>query len=280
MASAHRELTGEQPAPRRRIPSADRPGALVAALALIGALFVALPVLGLVWRSPWSDVVHQLGRREVRDALWLSVQSSVGATAFALVIGLPLAWVLARGQFRGRGLLRAAVILPMVMPPVVGGLALLLAFGRVGLFGQWLYRWGGVTLPYTIWAAILAEAYVALPFLVITAAAGFRAIDRGKEEAARTLGARRWMVFRYVTLPMAWPSVVAGTVLCWARALGEFGATITFAGDSPRTDTMPLQVNLLFSTDPAAAIMVSLVLLVVSALVLLGLRDRWWGAWR
>jgi molybdate transport system permease protein len=257
-----------------------RPGWPALALALLGLLLLGFPLLALVWRAPWSQIGSLLGRHEVRTSLWLSLQCSIGATALAAAVGLPLAWVLARWDVPGRSVVRALVLLPMVVPPVVGGLALLLAFGRHGLLGQYLDRWFGVTLPYTAWAAMLSEAFVAMPFLVLTAEAGFRAVDRRQEEVARTLGASRLTTALRVTLPLAAPSVIAGLVLCWARALGEFGATITFAGDAPRTETMPVRVFLLFQGDPDAAIAVSLVLLAISAVVLVGLRGRWWGAWR
>ena len=179
----------------------------------------------------------------------------------------------------GRRLLRALTILPMVLPPVVGGIALINAFGRRGLVGQYLERWFHIVLPFTTKGAIVAEAFVAMPFLVITAEAAFRSLDRAYEDAARTLGANRWTVFRRVTLPLAGPALAAGTVLCWARALGEFGATITFAGNYPgTTQTMPLAVYLsLESSHPERGIVLSLVLLVVSLGVLVGLRDRWLG---
>src|SRR5438067_1861945 len=178
-----------------------------------------------------------------------------------------------------RNLLRALVTLPMVLPPVVGGVALLLAFGRKGLLGPALASIG-VHLPFTTAGAVLAETLVAMPFLVITVEAGLRALDTRYEEAARTLGAGRWYLFRRVTLPLLAPSLFAGAVLCWARALGEFGATITVAGNFPgTTQTLPLAVYLeLNGTRPEAAIMLSLVLLAVSLAVLIGLRQRWLGA--
>jgi molybdate transport system permease protein len=164
----------------------------------------------------------------------------------------------------------------MVLPPVVGGVALLLAFGRRGLLGQWLDRTLGVSLPFTTAGVVLAEAFVAMPFLVLAAEAGFRSADLRLEEAARTLGARRLTVFRRVTVPAVRPSLVAGAVLCWARALGEFGATITFAGNFPgRTQTTPLKVYLLLESNPEAAVALSLLLLAVSLTVLVALRDRW-----
>ncbi len=155
---------------------------------------------------------------------------SLWATALSLVFGVPLAWILARGRLPGRNLVRALVILPMVLPPVVGGVALLLAFGRRGLVGSDLYDWFGIQLTFSTAGAVLAETFVSMPFLVITVEAALRGMDRRYEEAAATLGAGRWTVFRRVTLPMISPSLVAGAALTWARALGEFGATITFAG--------------------------------------------------
>jgi molybdate transport system permease protein len=215
----------------------------------------------------------------LRQALWISVLTATAAMLLCVVLGLPLAWVLARIEFPGRRLLRALTVLPMVLPPVVGGIALIYAFGRRGIIGQYLERWFHIVLPFTTKGAILAEAFVAMPFLVITAETAFRSLDRSYEDAARTLGASRWTVFRRITLPLAGPALGAGAVLCWARALGEFGATITFAGNYPgTTQTMPLAVYLsLESSHPETAIVLSLVLLLVSLAVLVGLRDRWLG---
>lgn len=253
----------------------DRPAAAVSLVAALAVAFLVLPLVGLAWRAPWASLGHQLGRPGVVSALKLSLVCSFGATALAMALGLPLAWLLARYDFPGRTALRALAVLPMVLPPVVGGLALLTAFGRRGLVGQWLHGWFGVTIPYTTWAAVLAEAFVAMPFFVLTAESGLRSLDRRYEDAARTLGARRWRSFWRVTLPLVRPSIAAGAVLCWARALGEFGATITFAGDSSRTDTMPLAIFLTFEQDPGGALVLSLVLMAVSLAVLVGLRDRW-----
>ena len=249
------------------------------ALALMAALFFLVPLAGLIQRAPWTSLGRHLGDPEVREALRLSLVCSAAATALSVLVGVPLAWGLARAEFRGRRLVRALTTLPMVLPPVVGGVALLLAFGRNGLAGQWLDQWFGIRLPFTTSGAVLAEAFVAMPFLVLTAEAGFRSADRRLEDAARTLGARPWTVFRRVTLPLVAPSLGAGAVLCWARALGEFGATITFAGNFPgETQTTPLKVYLLLESRPDAAIVLSLLLLVVSLAVLVGLRDRWLGS--
>ncbi|MEN3272462.1 MAG: molybdate transport system permease protein [Actinomycetota bacterium] len=246
----------------------------------LAAAFFLLPVAGLAWRAPWSSIWSDLTDPTARAALRLSLLCSLWATVLAVAAGVPLAWVLARVELPGRRLLRALVLVPLVLPPVVGGVALLLAFGRRGLLGQYLNSWFGITLPFTTAGAVLAEAFVAMPFLVITAEAAFRGADRRYEDAARTLGASRWTVFRRVTLPLTWPALAAGAVLAWARALGEFGATITFAGNTPhRTTTIPLQVYLLLESGHLeSAIALSLVLLAVSVAVLALLRDRWTSA--
>lgn len=234
-----------------------------------------MPLAGLLVRAPWRGLPSILADREILDALRLSLVCASAATAVSLVCGVPLAWVLARSQVRGISVLRALVTLPLVLPPVVGGVALLLAFGREGILGRLLNEWTGITLPFTTAGVIVAETFVAMPFLVITVEGAFRASDRGLEEAAATLGASRLTVFRTVTIPLIAPSLLAGAVLCWARALGEFGATITFAGNNPATRTMPLAVYLALESNPDAAVALSLVLLVVSIAVLVGLRDRW-----
>jgi molybdate transport system permease protein len=248
----------------------------LAAPAAVAVAFLVLPLIGLLVRAPWANLAQVLAESAVLDALRLSLVCATAATALSLVFGVPLAWVLARARFPGRGLLRALVTLPLVLPPVVGGVALLLAFGRRGIVGQYLDAWLGFTLPFTTLGVVVAETFVAMPFLIVTVEGAFRSSDRGFEEAATTLGAARLTVFRRVTLPLIRPSLIAGAVLCWARALGEFGATITFAGNFPgRTQTMPIAVYLALERDPDAAIALSLVLLVVSVAVLVGMRDRW-----
>ena len=245
-------------------------------LAALGVAFLALPLAALVVRAPWRHIPADLAAPGVLTALRLSLVCSLGALAVSIVLGVPLAWLLARVPFRGRNIVRAFVVLPMVLPPVVGGVALLLAFGRNGIAGQWLDLAFGVSLPFTTAGAILAEAFVAMPFLVITVEAGLRAMDRRYEDAAATLGAGRWTTFRRVTLPLIAPALGAGAALCWARALGEFGATITFAGNLPgSTQTVPLAVYLALQSNPDAAITLSLVMLVVCLTVLIALRDRW-----
>ncbi|MGV8979532.1 MAG: ABC transporter permease [Cellulomonas sp.] len=244
--------------------------------ALVAVAFLLLPLVGLLLRASWRDLPRLLGESEVGGALRLSLVTATIATAIALVLGVPLAWVLARARFRGRSFLRALVTLPLVLPPVVGGVALLFALGRRGFVGQYLDQWFGLTLPFTSAGVVLAETFVAMPFLVVTVEGAFRSANLGLEEAAATLGSRPFATFCRVTLPLIAPSLIAGSVLCWARALGEFGATITFAGNLPGvTQTMPLAVYQALERDPDAAVALSLVLLVVSIAVLALLRERW-----
>jgi molybdate transport system permease protein len=263
---------------RRPGRDGERPSPVAVAIAGFAAALFLLPFAGLLWRTPWTGLWDELDKPEIRTALRLSITCSLCATAVSLVLGIPLAWLLARVPFRGRALLRAAITLPIVFPPVVGGIALLFAFGRRGLVGRYLYDWFGLRLPFTTPGTVIAETFVAMPFLVITVEAALRTMDRRLEDAARTLRAGRWATFRHVTLPAIRPSLVAGSVLCWARALGEFGATITFAGSFPgKTQTIPLAAYLALERDTDAAVALSLVLLVISVAVLALLRDRWFG---
>jgi molybdate transport system permease protein len=245
-------------------------------LAAIGAAFFVLPLIGLVWRAPLATFSEALTAPEIVSAFRLSLVCSVAATILAAVLGLPLAWVQVRTSFPGRRLLRAITTLPIVLPPVVAGVALLVVFGRRGMVGAWLDAWFGIRLPFTVAGATLAEAFVAMPFFVLTVEGALRSVDRRLEDVARTLGASRWTVFRCVTLPLIRPSLQAGAVLAWARALGEFGATITFAGNVPgSTETLPLAVYVALETNPEAAFVLSLALLAVSLAVLIGLRRQW-----
>ncbi len=243
----------------------------VTVLAAAGVALLVLPLIGLLHRAPWSTIGAELAAPEARQALGLSLLCSAGALAVALVVGLPLAWILARTTFPGRSVLRALVTLPMVLPPVVGGVGLLAVFGRRGLIGT--------GLPFSTAGVVVAQAFVATPFLVIAAEAGLRQLDRRYEDAAATLGARPWHRFRTVTVPLIAPSLVAGAALAWARALGEFGATVTFAGSLPgRTRTLPTAIYAGLQTRPESAIALSVVLLAVSLAVLVALRGRWLGA--
>ena len=256
-----------------RIPAA------IGILAALGLLLFLLPLAGLVVRAPWGHALAELTDPTTTTALGLSIFCSLSATAIALVLGIPLAVILARTKGTLRKVLRALTTLPMVLPPVVGGVALLLAFGRRGLAGSILNQWFGIQIPFTTAAAIMAETFVAMPFLVIAVEAGLRSLDTRYEEAARSLGAGYWRVFVRVTLPLLRPAIFSGAVLCWARALGEFGATITFAGNFPgRTQTVPIAVYLALESNTDAAITLSLILLIVSVAILVGMRDRWLGA--
>ncbi|GAA5016502.1 ABC transporter permease [Actinopolymorpha pittospori] len=264
------------PAPLRRRARAGQVPIALLLLAALGMAFLVLPLIGLVVGAPWTTLPSRLAEPAVLTALRLSLLCATLATLLCLALGVPLAWLLARVDFPGRRIVRALVTVPLVLPPVVGGVALLLVFGRRGLVGSWLDSTFGITLPFTTAGVVLAEAFVAMPFLVIAVEGALRGADTRYEEAAATLGAGRWTTFTRVTLPLVAPGIAAGGVLCWARALGEFGATITFAGNYPgRTQTMPLAVYLALETDLQAAIVLSLILLVVSVAILASLRDRW-----
>ena len=247
---------------------------MVAVLAACGISFVLLPVVALVVRAPWAHAVKALGSNGSWTALRLSLVVSVSAAGISVVLGLPVAWVLARGRVPGRAAIRALIVLPIVLPPVVGGIGLLAALGRTGMAGRWLARLG-IQLPFTTAGAVVAATFVSMPLLVLAAEAGFRSLDGRLEDAASTLGGSRAYVFRRVTLPLIAPQLAAGAVLAWARALGEFGATITFAGNlAGRTQTLPLAVYQAREADPGAAILLSLLLVVLSLVVLVLLRDR------
>jgi molybdate transport system permease protein len=248
-------------------------------LASLGVAVVAVPVVGLLAETDWRDLPALLSDDIVTDALRLSLIVSLGATAVSTVVGVPLAWVLARVEFPGRALVRGLALLPIVLPPVVGGAALLFALGRRGVFGEPLYRATGLVLPFSTWGAVMAATFIAMPFMVVTVEGALRNLDRRYEGAAATLGAGRWTVFRRVTLPMIGPSLASGLVLTWARALGEFGATITFAGNlQGRTQTLPLAVFIALESNRETAVALSLIMVAVSLTVLVALRERWWKA--
>ena len=255
--------------PRSR---SDTPPGLLA-LAALAVAFVALPVIGLAIRAPWSDL-GSLWSPASRSALRVSSVVTLGATALALVFGLPAAIVLARGRIRGAPLIRGLILLPIVLPPVVGGIGLLAALGRHGFLGRGLSAIG-IELPFTTGAAVLAAAFVATPLLVLAVEGGLRSIDPRLEQAASAMGAGRWYVLRRVTLPLLRPQIIAGVVLAAARALGEFGATITFAGNiGGRTQTLPLSVYQTLQSDPGGAILQALLLVAISLAAMIALRGR------
>jgi molybdate transport system permease protein len=261
----------------RRRDVVGRPPILLIILGALGLGLFLIPLLGLLGRVPWADLPELLLSDLVTEALRLSMIASIGATAISLLLGVPLAWLLARVEFPGRAVVRGIVTLPLVLPPVVGGAALLFALGRRGLVGEPLYAATGLLLPFSTWGVVAATTFVAMPFMVITVEGALRNMDLRYEGAATTLGAGRWTVLRRVTLPMIGPSLISGLVLTWARAFGEFGATITFAGNlQGRTQTLPLAVFVALESDRDAAVAISLVMVLVSLVVLIALRDRWW----
>ncbi|MEW1889636.1 ABC transporter permease [Streptomyces sp. IBSBF 3010] len=258
--------------PRGRAP------VVLALPALLAVAFLLLPLAGILARTSWGELGTHLTSEGTTQALTLSLIVSGWALALSLVLGVPLAWLLARVDFPGKVFVRSLVLLPMVLPPTVGGVALLLGFGRRGLLGPWLEDWFGITLPFHTSGAVLAATFVAMPFLVISLEGALGGLRPRYEETAASLGASPVRVFFTVTLPMVAPGLAAGAALTWARALGEFGATITFAGNLPgTTQTLPLQVYLLLQDSPEAATSVSLLLLVIAMAVLLALRGRWTG---
>ncbi|MBO8189755.1 ABC transporter permease [Streptomyces spirodelae] len=249
--------------------------------ALLAIAFLLLPLLGVLVRTEWGELGAHLGSEGVTEAVKLSLLVSFGALALSLVLGVPLAWLLARVSFPGKAVVRSLVLLPMVLPPTVGGVALLLGFGRRGLLGPWLEGAFGIVLPFHTSGAVVAATFVAMPFLVISLEGTLAGLRPAYEETAASLGAGPLRVFWTVTLPLVAPGLAAGAALTWARALGEFGATITFAGNLPgTTQTLPLQVYLLLQDQPEAATSVSLLLLVIAMAVLVGLRGRWTGSGR
>lgn len=248
-------------------------------IALPAIAVVVVPIFAVVWRTEWTTFWNSISSESSRTALVLSLRTSVLATFLAFIFGTPLAWLLANRQFKGRALLRALCVLPMVLPPVVGGVALLFAFGRRGLVGGVLDEWFGVQLAFTEKAAVLAQFFVAAPFFIVVMEAAIEQVDRRVIGAARTFGAGPWRTFLTVTLGLVRPSLIAGLALTWARALGEFGATIAFAGNTPgRTQTVPLAVYSQLESGGDDALALSMLMMFVSLAVLIGLRGRWIGA--
>ncbi len=244
--------------------------------AVLAVAFLVVPLVALVAGTPWEDFWDRLRTEAVRDALALSAITSLATVGLCVLIGTPLSWVLARVVFPGRALVRALVVVPLVLPPVVAGVALVAALGRTGLIGSWLDESFGYRIPYTTAAVIIAHTFVALPFYVLAVEGVLRSNGARWDDVAATLGAGRWTTFRRVTLPLALPGLIAGCALAWARSLGEFGATITFAGNYPgTTQTLPSLIYSELQGDVEVARTISMVLLLASVLVLAGLRDRW-----
>ncbi|MGN0064198.1 MAG: molybdate ABC transporter permease subunit [Nocardioides sp.] len=255
-----------------------RPPALLMVPAALATALLVVPLVAMVAATDLVHLADHLTTRSAREALVLSLATSTAAIVVCLLLGLPLAWLLARVEFRGRGVVRALVTVPLVLPPVVAGVALRTAFGRTGVLGQPLLEWTGFAFPFTTWGVVLAHVFVSMPFVVISIEGALRSADPAYEAAAATLGASRWTAFRRVTVPLAMPGIVAGAVLGWARSLGEFGATITFNGNYPgTTQTMPTLIYVTRQADQDAALALSLVMLLVCVGVLLLLRHHWLG---
>lgn len=247
--------------------------------ALLGVALLVLPLLALISRASWSTLVADATSEEALAALWLSLRTGVAATVLCVLLGVPLAVLMARNSTRVAQLLRALIAVPLVLPPMVGGVALLFLFGRTSPIGQFIDSIWGISLPFSTAAVVIAQSFVALPFLVLSVEGSLRAAGQGYEQAAATLGAGRWMVLTRITLPLAAPGLVAGIILCFARAIGEFGATALFAGNAPGiTQTMPLAIYTAFNgagTGRDSAVALSLLLLATAVVVLLLVR-----AWR
>jgi molybdate transport system permease protein len=243
--------------------------------AVVAFALIALPVVGLVLRADWGRMPELLLSESALDALRLSLETAAISTALCIVFGGPLAAVLARSRMRGLPVLRSVVLLPLVLPPVVGGLALLFLLGRTGLVGRGLDLWFGVTIPFTTAAVVLAQTFVALPFLVVSLEGALRTAGERYEAVAATLGASPALAFRRVTVPLVLPGLASGSVLAFARCLGEFGATTAFAGSlQGTTRTLPLLVYLERETDVDAAVALSLLLVVVAVAVIAIARPR------
>lgn len=244
--------------------------------ATVGIAFIVLPLIALLVRADWPNLATHLAAPVVGESLRLSAVTTSATMVFVWVAGTPLAWLLARSDHPLTTWARAIITVPLVLPPVVGGVALLMTWGRRGVLGGWLDQVFGITIPFTTVAVVMAEIFVALPFYVIAVEGAMRSLDRRLDEIAATLGAGPVRTFLHVAVPMTLPGLAAGSALAWARALGEFGATITFAGNFPgRTQTAPLGVYAALEQDPQAALALSLVMLLVSVLVLGLLRSRW-----
>lgn len=266
--------TGERTA--APVAPLGRPPAVLLVPAVLAAALLVVPLASLVLDTPWSDFWSQLTSSSVLEALRLTIIASLSTVVACVVLGTPLAWLLARVAFPGRSLLRALVLVPLVLPPVVAGVALITALGRTGLVGRWMYEWWGVTIPYTTLAVVISHTFVAMPFYVLSVEGALGSVGDRFDVVAAGLGADRWTTFRRVTFPLVLPGVAAGAALAWARSLGEFGATITFAGNYPgTTQTMPSAIYTALQADPSVARTLSMILLVVSVGVLVGLRSRW-----
>lgn len=254
-------------APRQRLWGYTAVPRWIYAVAAAGALLILLPLIGMVSQVNWGQFLALVSSESSLAALLLSLKTATASTLLCILFGVPLALVLARSQFVGQRVLRALILLPLVVPPVVGGLALLYTFGRQGLLGQSLQLLG-IEIAFSTAAVVMAQTFVALPFLVLSLEGTLRTAGQKYEAVAATLGARPSTVLRRITLPLVLPGLISGAVLAFARSLGEFGATLTFAGSLQGvTRTLPLEIYLQRETDPEAAVALSFLLIAVAAVV-------------
>ena len=263
-------ITGPRVPARRRRRAGTGSGlpGWVFAPAVVGGIFIVLPLVAMLARVQWSQFWTLITSDSSIDALRLSLQTSTASTVLCLLLGTPMALVLARAQFPGLRPARSLVLLPLVLPPVVGGIALIYTYGRLGLIGQYLDTFG-IRVAFTTTAVVIAQTFVALPFLVLSLEGSLRSAGRRYEAVAATLGATPTTVLRRVTIPLVLPGLFSGAVLAFARSLGEFGATLTFAGSLQGvTRTLPLEIYLRRETDAQGAVALSLVLVVVAVLVI------------
>ena len=278
-ASPPSRADGGRPTPPTRVPGAAGvrlSRAVLVVPATLAALLVVVPLVGLVAGAEWRGLPGRLADPAVGPAVRLSAATTVTTVVLCWLLGTPLAWLLSRAEGRGATWLRAVITVPIVLPPVVGGVALLLAYGRRGVVGEPLLEAFGLRVPFTPVAVVLAQVFVSLPFYVLAVEGAMRGIDRRLLDVSATLGARPLRVLTRVALPLVVPGVLAGTALAWARALGEFGATITFAGNfAGETQTTSLLVYVALQDDPQTAVALSLAMLVVAVAVLGTLRGRW-----
>lgn len=259
-------------AQRRRMP-VGLPGWIFLP-ASVGAALVVVPLVAILLRIDWAHFIPLISSESSRAALLLSLKTATASTALCVLLGVPMAIILARSSFRGLSFLRALVLLPLVLPPVVGGIALLYTFGRQGLLGQHLEA-SGIRIAFTTAAVVLAQSFVSLPFLVVSLEGALRSAGNQYESIAATLGGRPTTVLRTITLPLVLPGLISGAVLAFARSLGEFGATLTFAGSLQGvTRTLPLEIYLQREADPDAAIALSLLLIVVAAAIVIASASR------
>ncbi len=244
-------------------------------LATLATLIIVLPLIALFSKVPWGSLISRLSEENSKSAIKLSLQTSLVATLFALALGVPLAWVLARGNQRISNFIRPLVLAPIVLPPTVAGIALLALLGRNGLIGKYLYEWTGWSMPFTTWGVIFTGVFVGTPFLTLVVESTFRHLPKDQADAAQIDRASSWKLFWGIAIPQSRNGIATGAILAWARALGEFGATIMFAGSLPGiTQTWPMQVYFDLDQDMKTAYALSAVMALLAIAVVFALRKQ------